>query len=34
MGGWWGVWQRVREALDPDGRLNPKALGGGAAGGP
>jgi alkyldihydroxyacetonephosphate synthase len=34
MGGWWGVWQRVREALDPDGRLNPKAVGGGAAGGP
>jgi alkyldihydroxyacetonephosphate synthase len=34
MGGWWDVWQRVRGALDPDGRLNPKALGGGAAGGP
>jgi alkyldihydroxyacetonephosphate synthase len=34
MGGWWGVWERVRGALDPDGRLNPKALGGGTAGSP
>ena len=28
MGGWWGVWESVRKALDPDGILNPNALGG------
>ena len=28
LGGWWTVWQRVREALDPDHRLNPHAVGG------
>lgn len=28
MGGWWEVWRRVRQALDPDGRMNPHAVGG------
>jgi alkyldihydroxyacetonephosphate synthase len=28
LGGWWTVWRRVREALDPDHRLNPHAVGG------
>jgi alkyldihydroxyacetonephosphate synthase len=28
MGGWWGIWESVRRALDPDGILNPNALGG------
>jgi alkyldihydroxyacetonephosphate synthase len=27
MGGWWTVWERVRQALDPDARLNPHAVG-------
>ena len=28
MGGWWDVWSRVRLALDPSGRLNPRGMGG------
>jgi alkyldihydroxyacetonephosphate synthase len=32
MGGWWTVWERVRQALDPDGLLNPHAMGGLRAG--
>jgi alkyldihydroxyacetonephosphate synthase len=28
LGGWWDVWDRVRQALDPDGRLNPNGVGG------
>ncbi len=28
LGGWWDVWDAVRRALDPDGRLNPHAVGG------
>lgn len=30
MGGWALVWDRIRTALDPEARLNPRALGGGA----
>ena len=30
MGGWWEVWRRVRRALDPEGRMNPNAVGGSA----
>jgi len=29
MGGWWTVWDRVRRALDPDGRLGATGMGGG-----
>jgi alkyldihydroxyacetonephosphate synthase len=32
MGGWWTVWERVRRALDPEGILNPHAVGGLPAG--
>lgn len=32
MRGWWTVWERVRRALDPEGQLNPHALGGERAG--
>jgi alkyldihydroxyacetonephosphate synthase len=32
MGGWWTIWERVRRALDPDGLLNPQAMGGLRAG--
>jgi alkyldihydroxyacetonephosphate synthase len=32
MAGWWTVWERVRRALDPDGQLNPHAVGGLSAG--
>ncbi|HSR26803.1 MAG TPA: FAD-linked oxidase C-terminal domain-containing protein [Candidatus Eisenbacteria bacterium] len=28
LGGWWEVWSRVRRALDPGGRLNPRGMGG------
>ena len=28
LGEWWNVWERVRAALDPEGRLNPHAVGG------
>ena len=28
MGEWLNVWNRVRSALDPDGNMNPRALGG------
>lgn len=28
LSGWWEVWRRLREALDPEGRLNPNAVGG------
>jgi alkyldihydroxyacetonephosphate synthase len=28
LGGWWDVWERVRLALDPGGRLNPNGMGG------
>jgi alkyldihydroxyacetonephosphate synthase len=28
LDGWWEVWDQVRRALDPDGRLNPNAVGG------
>lgn len=31
LGGWAVVWDRVRQALDPDGRLNPQAMGGRAS---
>jgi alkyldihydroxyacetonephosphate synthase len=31
MGGWWAIWESIRRALDPDGILNPNALGGRAA---
>jgi alkyldihydroxyacetonephosphate synthase len=27
MGGWWQVWEAVRAALDPAGRMNPSAVG-------
>lgn len=29
LDGWWEVWRRVRHALDPSGKLNPNAMGGG-----
>jgi alkyldihydroxyacetonephosphate synthase len=29
LGEWWQAWERIRTALDPAGRLNPRALGGG-----
>jgi alkyldihydroxyacetonephosphate synthase len=28
LGGWWDVWSRVREALDPGATLNPSGMGG------
>jgi alkyldihydroxyacetonephosphate synthase len=28
LGGWWEVWSRVRTALDPASRLNPRGMGG------
>jgi alkyldihydroxyacetonephosphate synthase len=28
MGGWHAVWERLRQALDPRGELNPRAVGG------
>jgi alkyldihydroxyacetonephosphate synthase len=28
MGGWWTVWERVRDALDPGQVMNPNAVGG------
>ncbi len=28
LGGWWDVWDEVRRTFDPDGRLNPHAVGG------
>lgn len=28
LGGWWDVWDRVRQALDPEARLNPNGVGG------
>lgn len=28
LGGWWRVWQQLRAALDPQGIMNPHALGG------
>ena len=28
LGGWWPVWQAIRAAVDPDGVLNPRAMGG------
>jgi len=27
LGGWWDVWSRVRQALDPDGVLSPRGMG-------
>jgi alkyldihydroxyacetonephosphate synthase len=32
MGAWRAVWERVRQALDPERRLNPRAVGGPAGG--
>jgi alkyldihydroxyacetonephosphate synthase len=34
MGGWRAVWERLRQALDPEGQLNPRAVGGPAGGTP
>jgi alkyldihydroxyacetonephosphate synthase len=28
LGGWWEVWRRVRQGLDPHDKLNPNAMGG------
>ena len=28
LGGWWPVWQAIRSAVDPEGILNPNAVGG------
>jgi alkyldihydroxyacetonephosphate synthase len=34
MGGWMRVWQSIKESLDPQGFMNPRAVGGNEAGSP
>jgi hypothetical protein len=34
MGGWMRVWQLIKESIDPQGVMNPRAVGGNEAGSP